>query len=97
MNGEIEIGGLGQSFDEFLDEQGLYESATEQAIKRVIAFQLAEVMASQNLSKAELARRLQTSRSQVDRLLDPSNDGVTLGALSRAAKAVGRSLKVELS
>jgi antitoxin HicB len=97
MNNDIEHGRLGQSFDEFLAEQGARESTTETAIKRVIAFQLAEAMAVERISKAELARRLETSRSQVDRLLDPDNDGVTLGALSRAAHAVGRSLRLELS
>lgn len=97
MTTDIERGKLGQSFDNFLKEQGTHDSATEQAIKRVIAYQLAEVMAEQHLTKAELARRLDTSRSQIDRLLDPDNDGVTIGALSRAAQAVGRSLRLELS
>lgn len=96
MMDDIEAGRLGQSFDEFLDEQGTYEVTTEQAVKRVIAFQLAEVMTREKVSKAELARRLETSRSQVERLLDPANDGVTLGALSRAAKAVGRTLRLEI-
>lgn len=97
MSDEIESGKLGQSFDDFLKEQGTHDSTTEQAIKRVIAYQLAEVMTEKDLSKAELARRLDTSRSQVDRLLDPTNDGVTIGALSRAAQAVGRSLRLELA
>ncbi|MDP2734271.1 MAG: helix-turn-helix transcriptional regulator [Hoeflea sp.] len=97
MNNDIEPGKLGQSFDDYLKEQGTYDNATGQAIKRVIAYQLAEVMQVQHISKAELARRLETSRSQIDRLLDPANDGVTLSALSRAARAVGRSLKLELS
>ena len=97
MTIEIERGKLGQSFDDYLKEQGTHDSATEQAIKRVIAHQLAGVMESQHINKAELARRLDTSRSQIDRLLDPENDGVTIGALRRAAQAVGRSLKLELS
>lgn len=97
MTNEIERGKLGQSFDDYLKEQGTHNSATEQAIKRVIAHQLTEVMVKQHLTKAELARRLDTSRSQIDRLLDPNNDGVTIGALSRAAQAVGRSLRLELS
>ncbi len=66
---------LGQSFDDFLAEQGTRESTTETAIKRVFAFQLAEAMADGQISKAELARRLETSRSQVDRLLDPTMTG----------------------
>ncbi|MCC5979884.1 MAG: XRE family transcriptional regulator [Salinarimonas sp.] len=97
MNGDIERGRLGQSFDDFLEEQGTRERTSEIAIKRVIAHQLAEAMAAGDITKAELARKLETSRSQVDRLLDPDNDGVTLGALSRAAQAVGRSLRLELS
>lgn len=97
MTGEIERGKLSQSFDEYLKEQGTLDTATEHAIKRVIAYQLTEIMAQQQITKAELARRLDTSRSQIDRLLDPENDGVTLSALSRAAQAVGRSLKVELA
>jgi antitoxin HicB len=97
MNGDIERGRLGQSFDDFLEEQGTRERTSEIAIKRVIAHQLAEAMAVGHITKAELARKLETSRSQVDRLLDPDNDGVTLGALNRAAQAVGRSLRLELS
>jgi len=93
---EIEKGKLGQSFDDFLKEQGTYEATNEQATKRIIAYQLAQIMTEEKVSKAELARRLETSRSQIDRLLDPENDGVTIGALSRAAHAVGRSLRLEL-
>jgi transcriptional regulator with XRE-family HTH domain len=65
-------------------------------VKRVLAFQIAAAMKEQHLSKVEMARRLETSRSQLDRLLDPDNDTVTLATLARAAKAVGRTLKVEL-
>ena len=93
---DIEKGKPGQLFEDFLREQGTYEETTEIAIKRVLAFQLAAAMKDQAISKVEMARRLQTSRSQLDRLLDPENDAVTLGALARAAKAVGRSLSVEL-
>ena len=97
MTKDIEHGKLGQSFDEFLFEQGTREQSTEQAIKRVIAYQLTQAMAQQHVSKAEMARRLNTSRSQLDRLLDPDNERVTLAALSRAAQAVGRNLRLELS
>jgi predicted XRE-type DNA-binding protein len=89
-------GRAGQLFEDFLKEQGTYEETTEVAIKRVLAFQLAAAMKEQAISKVEMAKRLQTSRSQLDRLLDPDNDSVTLAALARAAKAVGRSLSVEL-
>jgi len=87
---------LGQSFDDFLNQEGVYEETEERAIKRVVAYQLAQVMKDQNITKAEMARRIATSRAQLDRLLDPEYDGVTLGTLTRAAKAVGRSLRVEL-
>ena len=96
MSDEIEKGKIGTSFEDFLHEQGTYVETTEQAVKRVLAFQLAEAMQAQNLSKVQMAERLQTSRSQLDRLLDPENDGVTLGALARAAKVLGRSLSLEL-
>ncbi len=93
---DIEKGKAGQLFEDFLKDQGTYEETTAVAIKRVLAFQLAAAMKEQDISKVEMARRLQTSRSQLDRLLDPENDTVTLSALARAAKAVGRSLSVEL-
>ena len=95
-NGDVEKGRPGQTFDDFLKEQGTYEKTTEQAVKRVLAFQLTEAMKQQGISKVEMARRLHTSRSQIDRLLDPAHDGVTISTLSRAAKAVGRELRLEL-
>ncbi|MCB2056037.1 MAG: XRE family transcriptional regulator [Geminicoccaceae bacterium] len=91
-----EPGRPGQLFEDFLEEQGTREETTERAIKRVIAFQIAEAMKAQNISKAEMARRLETSRSQLDRLLDPDDGNVTIATLTRAARAVGRSLKLEL-
>ena len=97
MTNDIEKGHPGQFFEDFLKEQGTYEDTTEQAVKRVLAFQLSEEMKKQGISKVEMARRLCTSRSQLERLLDPENDGVTIGVLTRAAKAVGRSLRLELT
>ena len=96
MTKDKEPGRPGQLFEDFLGEQGTCEETTERAIKRVIAFQLAEAMKAQRISKVEMARRLETSRSQLDRLLDPDDGNVTLATLTRAAKAVGRSLKLEL-
>jgi DNA-binding Xre family transcriptional regulator len=90
-------GRIGSSFDEFLKEEGVYEEVTARAIKRVIARQLDALMREQGLTKSELARRMQTSRAQLDRLLDPENESVTLGTLARAARAVGRQLKMELA
>lgn len=96
MTDHVEAGKAGALFEDFLKEQGTYDATTEQAVKRVLAFQLAAAMKDQHISKVEMAKRLDTSRSQLDRLLDPSNDGVTLAVLSRAAQAVGRTIKVEL-
>ena len=92
----IETGKAGGLFSDFLKEQETYEATTEQAIKRVIAFELASAMKDKGITKVAMAKRLQTSRSQLDRLLDPDNDKVTLSALSRAAKVVGRELSLEL-
>ena len=88
--------GIGSSFDEFLKEEGIYEEVTARAIKRVIARQLDELMRSKGLTKSALAKRMDTSRAQLDRLLDPENESVTLGTLARAAQAVGRQLRFEL-
>ncbi|MGZ9021479.1 MAG: helix-turn-helix domain-containing protein [Rhodoplanes sp.] len=96
MTNETEPGKAGQLFEEFLREQGTYEETTEVAVKRVLAFEIAAAMKEQHISKVEMAKRLETSRSQLDRLLDPDNDTVTLATLARAARAVGRSLKLEL-
>jgi antitoxin HicB len=89
-------GRIGSSFDDFLKEEGLYEETTARAIKRVIARQLDALMQDQGISKSNLAKRMKTSRAQLDRLLDPDNESVTLGTLTRAAKAVGRHLRMEL-
>lgn len=89
-------GHVGSSFDDFLKGEGLYEEVTARAIKRVIARQLDAVMRENHLTKTMLAKRMQTSRAQLDRLLDPDNESVTLGTLTRAAHAVGRKLKMEL-
>jgi antitoxin HicB len=89
-------GTIGSSFDDFLKEEHLYEEVTARAIKRVIARQLDALMQDQGLSKSSLAKRMNTSRAQLDRLLDPENESVTLGTLTRAAKAVGRQLRMEL-
>jgi DNA-binding Xre family transcriptional regulator len=89
-------GRIGSSFDDFLKEDSIYEEVTARAIKRVIARQLDTLMHDQGLSKSSLAKRMKTSRAQLDRLLDPDNESVTLGTLTRAAQAVGRQLRMEL-
>ena len=87
---------FGSSFDDWLKEQGIYEEVTTHAIKRVLAWQIEQAMKAEGISKAEMARRMHTSRTQLDRLLDPDNDKVQLDTVQRAATAVGRKLKIEL-
>jgi antitoxin HicB len=87
---------IGSDFDQFLEEEGLLEEATAVAVKRYIAYQLAEKMTEDNLSKAEMARRMETSRSSLDRLLDPENSSVTLQTLQSAVQALGGRLKIEI-
>ena len=89
-------GRIGSSFDDFLEEDSIYEELTARAIKRVIARQLDALMDEQEITKSELAKRMKTSRAQLDRLLDPNDESVTLGTLTHAAKAVGRQLRMEL-
>ena len=85
---------MGSSIDAFLQEEGIFEEAQAQAIKEVVAWQLAEAM-KKKISKSKMALLLKTSRTQVDRLLDPKND-ITLGSLQRAAAIVGRRVNIEL-
>jgi DNA-binding Xre family transcriptional regulator len=89
-------GRIGSSFDDLLKEEGIYEEVTARAIKRVLARQLDALMQDQQITKSALAKRMHTSRAQLDRLLDPENESVTLGTLARAAHAVGRHLRMEL-
>ena len=86
----------GSSFDDFLQEEGLYAECTATAVKRVLARQLAQEMERQNLTKTEMAKQMQTSRAQLDRLLDPEKTGVSLETITRAATVVGRQLRIEL-
>ena len=86
-----------ETFDEFLESQGMLGDAEEAAIKRVLAWQIAEAMKAQGITKTAMAARMRTDRRQLDRLLDPKNPSVTLSTLRRAASAVGRRLKVELA
>ncbi len=92
-----EKGRIGSSFESFLEEEGRLEESTATAIKRVLARQIAKAMADKGLTKSEMARRMNTTRAQLDRFLDPDNDSVTLQTMQRAAKAVGRSIKLELA
>jgi predicted XRE-type DNA-binding protein len=85
----------GSSLDDLLKEEGVFEEAQTLAIKEVVVWQLTEAMQQRSLTKARLAELLKTSRSQVDRLLDPTRD-VTLSTLQRAAALVGRKVQIEL-
>jgi predicted XRE-type DNA-binding protein len=86
---------MGSGIDDFLKKEGIFEEAQAQAIKEVVAWQLAEAMKKRKISKARMAALLKTSRTQVDRLLDPKND-ITLSSLQRAAAMVGRRVLIEL-
>lgn len=87
----------GSDFDDFLAEEGILEEVSVRATKRLLAIQLEEIMAETQMTKSGLADLLQTSRSQVDRLLDPENTSVTLESLEKLARAVGRQLRVEFA
>lgn len=87
---------LGSSLDDFLEEEGLLVEAETVAVKRVLAFQLARLMAEQKVTKTEMARRMNTSRAAVERLLNPDSEAATLTTLEKAASALGKRLHVEL-
>jgi DNA-binding Xre family transcriptional regulator len=86
----------GSSFDSLLEEEGILEEVEAAAIKRVIAWQLAEAMSASKVSKKAMAERMGTSRSQLDRLLDPENSAVHLQTIAKAARALGKRLKFEM-
>lgn len=86
----------GSSFDDFLIEAGILEEVNELAARQIIAWRLKDQMETNNISKSELARRMKTSRSQVDRILEGEDPGIRLDTLERAARAVGCELRVEL-
>jgi len=87
---------IGTSLDDFLKEEGILEEARSIAVKEALAWQVEQAMKREKITKAEMARRMQTSRAALDRLLDPENVSVTLQTLFRAARAVGSELRIEL-
>jgi len=87
---------MGSSIDDFLKKEGIFEEAQAQAVKEVVAWQLAAAMKKRKLSKNKMAARLKTSRTQVDRLLNPKDD-ITLSSLQRAAAMVGRRVSIKLA
>jgi len=86
----------GSTFDDFLKEEGLYEEVQALAIKKIIALEIAALMKKQRLTKERMAKKMRTSRTQLDRLLDPLNTSVTLTTLTKAAAAVGQRVRIEL-
>ena len=86
----------GSTLDALLEEEGVREEFEAKAVKEVIAWQLAEAMKAQNLSKKKMAALMKTSRAQLDRLLDPRKGNVTLDTMRKAAAVVGRQLHIEL-
>ena len=87
---------IGSSLDDFLKEEGVLEEARAVALKETLAWQVQQAMKKEKISTVEMARRMNTSRAALDRLLDPGNASVTLQTLTRAAHAVGRDLRIEL-
>ncbi len=88
---------IGSDFDDFLKKGDLLDEIQESAIKRVLAYQIEQAMKEQKITKTDMAKKMKTSRCALDRLLDPSNEAVTLLTMKKAANAVGRTLKIELT
>ena len=89
-------GRIGSPFEDHLKEQGTFEETTAVAVKRVLAWQLEQAMEKEQLSKNQMAKAMKTSRSQLDRILDPDNDHIRLDTLTAAARVLGRELRLEL-
>lgn len=87
---------IGTNFDDFLKEEGIYESCTATAVKKVLARQIEEAMKAQSLTKTVMAKRMHTSRAALNRLLDESDTSLTLTTLAGAAAALGKTIKIEL-
>ena len=87
---------LGSSFDSHLEKTSLYQEATLIAWKRVLAWEVAEAMRKEGISKSDMAKRMNTSRSQLDRLLDPDNPNVLLETVQKAASAIGKRMSIRL-
>ena len=88
---------VGSDFEDFLAEEGVLEATTAVAVKRVLAWQLEQAMKEAGVSQAELARRMKTSRAVIHRLLDATDPSVTLSTISKAAAALGRSVRLQLA
>ena len=89
-------GRIGSTFEDYLAAQGTLEETSAVAVKHVLAWQLEQAMERKQMSKSAMARAMRTSRSQLDRILDPSNDHIRLDTLTAAANVLGLNLKIEL-
>jgi DNA-binding Xre family transcriptional regulator len=87
---------LGSAFDDFLEQEGILNEVTEIALKRVLAWQVEQAMKERGLTKSKMAKSMQTSRAALDRLLDPEYESLTLRTLDKAARAVGKRIKIDL-
>ena len=87
---------IGSSLDDFLKEEGILEEVTAKAIKRVLAWQINQIMKQKKLTKTRMAKQMKTSRAQLDRLLDPNNQAVTLLTITRAAQTLGKRVEIQL-
>ena len=87
---------IGSNFEDFLKENGIYQEVTSHAVKRIIAWQLAEAMKARKISRNEMAKRMKTSRTQITRLFDPDNDRVQLDTIQKAAAVVGKRISITL-
>lgn len=87
---------IGTSFDDFLEEEKISAEVENEAVKRLIAYGLMDAMKEQNINKSEMAKKMETSRASLDRLLNPSNDSVTLATLTKAANVLGKKLILQL-
>ncbi len=87
---------IGSTFESFLKEEGIYEEVTAAAMKRVLAWQIAQAMKKQRVTKSAMAKRMRTSRAALDRLLDAENTSVTLQTMGRAAAVLGKELSITL-
>lgn len=87
----------GSSFDSFLQDEGIYEEVNAKAVKKVLAWQLAQALDKEKLTKTELAARMRTSRAAVNRLLDPDNPSLNLQTMEKAARALGKRLTIQLA
>lgn len=96
MGARKKKGRIGSSFNDFLKDEGLNQEASAVAIKRVLAWQLENAMAKEGVTKNEMAKRMRTSRSQLERILDPDNDKIQLDTVFKAARVLGRELRLEL-